>query len=262
MGTNIQRMERIRARIAARKVDGEQGSLLLDVLLGMAIFMLVAIIAVSAVGQYRERAYEQTATSDAQQLGTAVMAAATDGGSYPASADEVDDFRQSDRVSIEGYAETADGNVEFCASHADGAWATYDTGQGITDSGRDSAPGMCGGESDDGALAACYLDVEVDFWDSWDINDEPITGASAWADPQDRDAEWGGTCDDPEIHAAMGPLEDFLSTLGNADNSMGAVESTVEGMTPGELVSEIEGYLATSGLASNQYKVYEFESEF
>ena len=79
-------VERTRARMESRKVEGEQGSLILDILIGMAIFALIAIIAVSAIGQYRERAYVQGASSDVNALGLALEAQFTDTFQYPADA--------------------------------------------------------------------------------------------------------------------------------------------------------------------------------
>ena len=53
-------LDRLRARPSTVPSD-EQGSLILDILIGIAIFALIAIIALSAVGQYRARAYVQGA---------------------------------------------------------------------------------------------------------------------------------------------------------------------------------------------------------
>lgn len=70
-------MQRINARLAAQR-NGEGGLALLDVLLGMAIFALIAVIAVQAMGQFRERAFVTQATSDAKQVGTGIEAAMTE----------------------------------------------------------------------------------------------------------------------------------------------------------------------------------------
>lgn len=65
----------------------ERGSLILDVLIGMAIFALVAFIAATAVGQYRMRGYVQAAMSDATQAARAYTAALLD---HDGSDDESD----------------------------------------------------------------------------------------------------------------------------------------------------------------------------
>lgn len=79
----VQKIQNLRERLAARKVDGEQGSLLLDVLIGMAIFALIALIAISAITGYRQRAYETGATSDAQGLALEMEANYTENQAYP-----------------------------------------------------------------------------------------------------------------------------------------------------------------------------------
>ncbi|MEP9384606.1 hypothetical protein [Nocardioides sp. KR10-350] len=116
-----------------QEVDGEQGSLILDVLIGMAIFALVALIAVSAVDSYRQHAYLTSVTSDAQSIGLAVEAKATD-STYPASLDDAaveslgQHLTKDDTVS----AYSTDGVTGFCLviTHDDDAYAIYDSTQG------------------------------------------------------------------------------------------------------------------------------------
>ena len=61
-----------RYRTQRQRHAGEDGLALLDVLIGMAIFALVAVIAVSAISQYRARAIRVTLMSDLQQIHMAV----------------------------------------------------------------------------------------------------------------------------------------------------------------------------------------------
>ncbi len=68
---------KIDARLEARR-NGETGLALLDVLLGMAIFALIAVIAVQAMGQFRERAYVSQVTSDVKQLATGIEGTLTE----------------------------------------------------------------------------------------------------------------------------------------------------------------------------------------
>lgn len=67
------------ARIRRR----EEGLALLDVLLGMAIFALIAVIAVQAMGQFRDRATRTQMVSDTKQVISAVTAAQTMPGAEP-----------------------------------------------------------------------------------------------------------------------------------------------------------------------------------
>ncbi len=69
-------------RPSARR-HGESGLALMDVLLGMAIFALVAVIAVQAFGIFKQRAYVTQAVSDAHQVGMAIAAAMTDPNFIP-----------------------------------------------------------------------------------------------------------------------------------------------------------------------------------
>ena len=75
------------SRVDSRLEDGQKdaGSLLIDVLIGMAIIALVALIAVSTVGQYREKAALSGMNEDAKSIGVAIEASATSTGTYPAS---------------------------------------------------------------------------------------------------------------------------------------------------------------------------------
>ena len=75
-------MTRLRASVAGRLAN-PKGLALLDVLIGMAIFALIAITAVVALGQFRQRAFESQVLSDAQALSVAIEGQMTNGGQYP-----------------------------------------------------------------------------------------------------------------------------------------------------------------------------------
>lgn len=140
-------MSALRARLAARRDNkNESGLALIDVLIGLTIFALLVTIAITAVNQYRMRAYEAGALSDARQIGVAVESEATDAGRYP------DDLDASTLASL-GVKMTP-GNIvaqyevhgvetfSVCVEHRDDngeadAWARYDSAQGgITGKGR------------------------------------------------------------------------------------------------------------------------------
>ncbi|KQP63154.1 hypothetical protein ASF47_19280 [Nocardioides sp. Leaf285] len=63
----------------------QAGLALLDVLLGMAIFALIIIIAIQSVNQYRQRAFQSAAQSDVQQASIGLESYFTDNQAYPAS---------------------------------------------------------------------------------------------------------------------------------------------------------------------------------
>lgn len=132
-------IERTRNRLESREIEGEQGSLILDILIGMAIFALVAIIAVSAISQYRERAYEQAVVSDAGAVGLLLEGNYTDTQSYPAqvtseslAADGLT-LTKNVRVAVWTLSGTGD-TFNVCLEHAnatsDDAWAVYDSAKG------------------------------------------------------------------------------------------------------------------------------------
>ena len=80
--TRTTTMTRLRAGVAGRLAN-PKGLALLDVLIGMAIFALIAITAVVALGQFRQRAFESQVLSDAQALSVAIEGQMTNGGQYP-----------------------------------------------------------------------------------------------------------------------------------------------------------------------------------
>lgn len=141
MGKNL--IERLRERKAE---NGEQGSLILDILIGMAIFALIAFIAASAIEQYRERAYEQGAVSDANKIGTAVEAAFTDDFAYPSDATPLTPasvgVHMSKGNNIAKYTvNEADETFSVCVTHVSGgvvnAYAVYDSSKGgMSEKGR------------------------------------------------------------------------------------------------------------------------------
>jgi type II secretory pathway pseudopilin PulG len=145
-------LDRLRARLRDAKTNGESGSLILDILIGMAIFALIAIIAVSAISQYRMRAYEQGAVSDAKATGLALEANYTDTQSYPTVNGSLTDQASLDAalgdgavnltkgVAVNGYVQDGS-NFALCLEHSsDGnpdAFAVYASLRGgIVDKGR------------------------------------------------------------------------------------------------------------------------------
>ncbi len=79
-------MSRLQHTLAARRAarrNGETGLALLDVLLGMAIFALIALIAVQSMGLYRQRGYQSQATSAAKDLGLLLSAQFTNNNELP-----------------------------------------------------------------------------------------------------------------------------------------------------------------------------------
>ncbi|KQP63152.1 hypothetical protein [Nocardioides sp. Leaf285] len=140
---------------------------LLDVLLGMAIFALIIIIAIQSVNQYRQRAFQSAAQSDAQQVAIGLESYFTDKQTYPgasgtgaaatiAAADlTAMGVNLTEGVSINSYAPSAaTGTFTFCAVHKSGgtgaanvdAWARYASATGaILDSGRGQSgmPAAC-----------------------------------------------------------------------------------------------------------------------
>ena len=74
-------------RADARETGQEDGLALLDVLIGMAIFALLAVIGVSVVNQYRARANFTTLLEDSKNLRTAAELYYADAGQYPGPSD-------------------------------------------------------------------------------------------------------------------------------------------------------------------------------
>lgn len=119
----------------------ESGSLILDLLIGMAIFALVAAIVVGGVGAYRVRAYEQGALADAHSIAQAAEADSDKG--YPASLDASTlaglGLNLSPGNQVGGYDVDGD-SFALCVEHSTGtsdAYAIYDSAQGgIIDKGR------------------------------------------------------------------------------------------------------------------------------
>lgn len=133
-------MQSLNERLEGRKVRNEKGLALLDVLIGMAIFALVAIIAVSAISQYRARAYQNGALSDVKAVATWMEAASTDSltGAYPDPTDPdngfvADDGNLTSGNSIGDHQEGA-GTFTVCVQHTSGAYAIFDSSKGtVTD---------------------------------------------------------------------------------------------------------------------------------
>lgn len=125
--------------------EAERGSLILDILIGMAIFALIAFIAATAVGQYRQRAYKQGAMSDAKSLAEAMQASRIDGAPMPAVG-AVDasayDTTLTARNSARVLTVSDDGeDFALCVEHDTGAYGLYDsTGGGMAETG---AKGGC-----------------------------------------------------------------------------------------------------------------------
>lgn len=144
----------------------QRGLALLDVLIGMALFGLIVVVAILSSGHLRERAWETAASADADRLGTALqeaVLAAPLGGGFLAftstsgvllgsgSALWTDDTDPLDATGIELYDgnrlvdwdvhEGTGGSFYFCVEHVfrgePGAWARYHASDGgVTGKGR------------------------------------------------------------------------------------------------------------------------------
>ncbi|WP_460866528.1 hypothetical protein [Nocardioides pakistanensis] len=162
-------MGRLHHRLEERRDGAEdKGLALLDVLIGMAIFALIAIIALSAIGQFRQRAFETSVTSDARSIGTTLEADFTTNQAYPdtsklvgsnhgssaspevkatyggGAAMVIDGLSLTRGVTIKNYTNLDGAGVtgfKFCVEHTSGsdvdAWAAYNsTKGGVVGSGR------------------------------------------------------------------------------------------------------------------------------
>lgn len=169
-------VKHLRRRLATRvqnRAESEQGSLILDILIGMAVFALIAIIAISAIGQYRMRAYEQTAASDATSVGNAVNAFITDNASnpdvdLPSGTVSDEDLADLDVVVTHSGDEPSvvtiipgsewgatDDDFEVCVEHR-GAYALYATDLGgLYESGNIEETGFEGCDSGGGSSEPC-----------------------------------------------------------------------------------------------------------
>ena len=76
-------VEKLKQHRAQRPREREDGLALLDVLIGMAIFALIAVIAVSAISQYRSRANFTALLSDAEHVRIAAEQHYTDEQTFP-----------------------------------------------------------------------------------------------------------------------------------------------------------------------------------
>lgn len=137
---------KFRSRAAARRT-GESGLALLDVLLGMAIFALIAVIAVQSMGQFRARAYQTATASDAQQLAVGLESYLTDNAAYPALVD-IDTAAEMRAVlgvnlttnnSMSRYTVAGTG-YSFCVVNSAGAWSEYQSTAGAIVRSGSSAP--------------------------------------------------------------------------------------------------------------------------
>lgn len=132
----------MRQRLAERaNLRSDRGSLLVDTLIGLALFTIIIIWAVSAAMNYYDKAHKGGAESDAKALGIAVEAHYTANQEYPATADfagatlddtlENLDVKLSENNHIEGYIRSADGKAfAFCVEHKGGAYAGYNSADG------------------------------------------------------------------------------------------------------------------------------------
>ena len=143
----------------------DTGLALLDVLLGMAVFALIAIIAVQSMGMFRERAYVTTAVSDAKQVGAGITATMTKPGFDPTSTDAstgipsgtLDDIdlgslgvhltgQEGESLATVARVPDTDEDFAVCVEHK-GAYALYGSAEGgLTDSGTldaDAGPMDC-----------------------------------------------------------------------------------------------------------------------
>lgn len=104
-----------------------------DVLIGMAILGLIALITASGVSSWRQRAYEMTALADAQKV--SYMASAIGAGVViDQQAINQVNARLTPGSRLVDPAKDASGRVTFCVEHHVGgeakAYARYDSTQG------------------------------------------------------------------------------------------------------------------------------------
>ncbi|TGN64205.1 hypothetical protein EXE59_09765 [Nocardioides eburneiflavus] len=196
-------LARLHARLSVQPSD-EQGSLILDVLIGIAIFALIAIIAVSAIGQYRQRTYEQGAVSDVQTLARALEAARIDGTGYPAvgpvNASAFDTIL-TPKNSAQMLAVGSSGeDFTLCVEHStSGARAVYDSlAGGVIESERT------------GGCDSAYVPIEI-----------PVEVPTNPVDPDDRDGD--GLTNDLETAEGFDPDDAYSWRLMGSDvtNPMG-----------------------------------------
>ena len=128
-----------------RRSAPDAGLALLDTLLGMAIFALIVVIAIQSIGQYRQRAFEVAAMSDARQVGVALLAASTESQTNPSTSLPPATLAAiganlTKNNSVGGFR-VGGGSFAICIQHASGgvpdAYAVFDSeGGAVTDSGR------------------------------------------------------------------------------------------------------------------------------
>src|SRR4051794_33614953 len=87
-------------KAATRRVKSRKALALLDVLIGMAIFALIAVIAVVAMSRFRGNAFVTGATSDATSTAQYIEGYNTENGDYPASLGTL--TYASDKVTVPG----------------------------------------------------------------------------------------------------------------------------------------------------------------
>ena len=78
-------LDRIRTRVAAG-LRSDEGFVLLDVLIGIAVLALLLLTAIQSIGPMRQRSYQSSTQSDARQVATAIEAYVTDNASAGAPA--------------------------------------------------------------------------------------------------------------------------------------------------------------------------------
>lgn len=196
---------RIRARLEAVRDRREDGLAILDVLIGVALFVLISIIAATAINQYRARAYESGAVSDVKHVATVIEAAHIDADAYPFSLEDValtfdaEGGNLTRDNEIVGYVSDGASGFSVCVVHRTGAFAQFDSRAGTI-----VAKGRSGG------IEACGATVEAE---------EPIAAPTirAWMVLSSFTADWylsdgqydisaqcqGGPCNADQIRALL-----------------------------------------------------------
>ncbi len=172
-----------------------RGLAMFDVLLGMAIFALLAVIAVQSMGMFRERTYVTRAVSDAKQISVGIEAHRIHEDAYPETVASngagVRGVNLTVGSRIAGYYADEDG-FRICVLSSAGvivkAYAIYDSDSGaIVDSGRGNHVSDCDGTGVEAGPAdpsttptnvtATVIPGDVDAIITWD----EVVGATNYA---------------------------------------------------------------------------------
>lgn len=202
-------LTRLRRRLAPRR-NSDRGSMLFDVLLGMAIFILIAVIGILAAGHLRNRAYVIQATADVRQVGHGIEAALTaPGTSFDDLGLEVG-VMPTTTLDLLGVNLTV-GDTAYvvdatpyehvvCVANEHGAYAVFSAPRGaVTESGTSGGCGAASGgsdEDDDGESAAYACDGSTGPPSSTvDTDGDGFTDLEEYGahyDCEDPDIPWAG----------------------------------------------------------------------